>query len=152
MIGTSREWVTTERVEMLVFDGVKLLDVACPSEVFGEAKGGGARHAVTLCSPDGANVNVASALIFLFASSLVLIAGGERHLGWPHHGDGHRLSRYLAELDLGVSVPCAEFSRRHIAPRLSRGGRRSCLRCLRGRCAFEGSLVGRRRPRSDAAG
>jgi transcriptional regulator GlxA family with amidase domain len=50
----------TERVGMLVFDGVKLLDVAGPSEVFSEANAGGARYAVTLCSPDGASVTTST--------------------------------------------------------------------------------------------
>ena len=44
------------RVAMLVFDGVKLLDVAGPSEVFGEAK----RYSVVLCSPDGASVTTST--------------------------------------------------------------------------------------------
>jgi transcriptional regulator GlxA family with amidase domain len=45
---------------MLVFDGVELLDVAGPSEVFGETNAGGARYAVTLCSPDGASVTTST--------------------------------------------------------------------------------------------
>jgi transcriptional regulator GlxA family with amidase domain len=48
------------RVGVLVFDGVKLLDVAGPSEVFGEANADGKRYAVTLCSPDGADVTTSN--------------------------------------------------------------------------------------------
>jgi transcriptional regulator GlxA family with amidase domain len=41
---------------MLVFDGVKLLDVAGPSEVFGEANTDVVRYMVTLCSLHGTDV------------------------------------------------------------------------------------------------
>lgn len=44
------------RVVLLVFDGVKLLDVAGPSEVFGES----GRYAVVLCSPDGEGVRTST--------------------------------------------------------------------------------------------
>jgi transcriptional regulator GlxA family with amidase domain len=44
------------RVGILVYDGVKLLDVAGPSEVFSEANRLGADYRLTLCSPDGKEV------------------------------------------------------------------------------------------------
>lgn len=44
------------RVGVLVFDGVKLLDVAGPSEVFSEATRFGADYELLLCSPDGRDV------------------------------------------------------------------------------------------------
>ena len=44
------------RVGILVFDGVTLLDVAGPSEVFTEASRFGADYEVTLYSADGQNV------------------------------------------------------------------------------------------------
>lgn len=44
------------RVGILVFDGVKLLDVAGPSEVFSEASRFGADYELLLCSPDGCAV------------------------------------------------------------------------------------------------
>ncbi|MET1074738.1 MAG: AraC family transcriptional regulator, partial [Umezawaea sp.] len=44
------------RVAVLVFDGVKLLDVAGPSEVFGEAD----RYTLVLCSPDGRGVRTST--------------------------------------------------------------------------------------------
>jgi transcriptional regulator GlxA family with amidase domain len=48
------------QVAVLVFDGVKLLDVAGPSEVFGEANADGVRYTVTLCSPDGRDVTTST--------------------------------------------------------------------------------------------
>ena len=44
------------RVGILVFDGVKLLDVAGPSEVFSEANRFGGDYEVTLYSADGSGV------------------------------------------------------------------------------------------------
>jgi transcriptional regulator GlxA family with amidase domain len=46
----------THRVGILVFDGVKLLDVAGPSEVFSEANRLGADYRLVLCSPGGGEV------------------------------------------------------------------------------------------------
>ena len=47
---------TERRIGILVFDGVKLLDVAGPSEVFHEANRYGADYRIVLCSPDGRDV------------------------------------------------------------------------------------------------
>ncbi|MEU8817861.1 GlxA family transcriptional regulator [Actinoplanes sp. NPDC048796] len=44
------------RVAILVYDGVTLLDVAGPAEVFKEANRFGADYRITLVSPDGADV------------------------------------------------------------------------------------------------
>ncbi|HEV7567710.1 MAG TPA: GlxA family transcriptional regulator [Microbacteriaceae bacterium] len=44
------------RIAFLVFDGVKLLDVSGPSEVFAEANRLGAHYELTFTSPDGADV------------------------------------------------------------------------------------------------
>jgi hypothetical protein len=44
------------RISILVFDGVKLLDVARPSEVFSEANRFGANYEVTPHSADGRDV------------------------------------------------------------------------------------------------
>ncbi|MGY2700905.1 GlxA family transcriptional regulator [Nocardioides sp. HB32] len=46
----------SHRVAILVYDQVKLLDVAGPAEVFGEANRLGASYDVVLVSPDGADV------------------------------------------------------------------------------------------------
>ncbi len=45
------------RIGIVVFDGVKLLDVAGPSEVFSEANRMGARYALTLCAVGGGAVS-----------------------------------------------------------------------------------------------
>jgi hypothetical protein len=44
----------THRVAILVYDGVKLLDVVGPAEVFGEANRLGADYTIVLVSPTGA--------------------------------------------------------------------------------------------------
>ncbi|MFI5972866.1 GlxA family transcriptional regulator [Streptomyces sp. NPDC051452] len=46
----------THRVAILVYDGVKLLDVVGPAEVFGEANRLGADYKIVLVSPNGADV------------------------------------------------------------------------------------------------
>jgi transcriptional regulator GlxA family with amidase domain len=46
----------THQVTILVYDGVKLLDVAGPAEVFGEANRLGADYRIVLLSPAGADV------------------------------------------------------------------------------------------------
>ncbi|MFJ7019075.1 GlxA family transcriptional regulator [Streptomyces sp. NPDC101117] len=46
----------THRVAILVYDGVKLLDVVGPAEVFGEANRLGADYTTVLVSPTGADV------------------------------------------------------------------------------------------------
>ncbi|MEV6297704.1 DJ-1/PfpI family protein [Streptomyces sp. NPDC051896] len=46
----------THRVAILVYDGVKLLDVVGPAEVFGEANRLGADYTIVLVSPTGADV------------------------------------------------------------------------------------------------
>jgi transcriptional regulator GlxA family with amidase domain len=47
---------TERRIGILVFDGVKLLDVAGPGEVFQEANRFGAAYRIVVCSPDGRDV------------------------------------------------------------------------------------------------
>jgi transcriptional regulator GlxA family with amidase domain len=46
----------SHRVAVLVYDGVTLLDVAGPAEVFKEANRFGAHYRIVLLSPTGANV------------------------------------------------------------------------------------------------
>jgi transcriptional regulator GlxA family with amidase domain len=73
------------RVGILVFDGVKLLDVAGPSEVFAEANRFGARYRLVLCSPDGREVASSTGMrISVDAAAadagplhLALVAGGD---------------------------------------------------------------------------
>jgi transcriptional regulator GlxA family with amidase domain len=76
---------TERRVGMLVFDGVKLLDVAGPGEVFHEANRYGAHYRVTVCSPDGRDVATSTGMrISVDAAAaeapeldVAMIAGGD---------------------------------------------------------------------------
>jgi transcriptional regulator GlxA family with amidase domain len=52
------------RVGVLVYDGVTLLDVAGPSEVFSEANRFGADYEITLYSADGQNVASSTGMTF----------------------------------------------------------------------------------------
>lgn len=73
------------RVGILVFDGVKLLDVAGPSEVFSEANLFGASYELVLCSADGRHVGsstgmrlgVDTAAADVGPLDLALVAGGD---------------------------------------------------------------------------
>ena len=73
------------RVGVLVFDGVKLLDVAGPSEVFSEATRFGADYELLLCSPDGRDVASSTGMRVLVDATAhdagrldtVLVAGGD---------------------------------------------------------------------------
>ncbi|MFF3572130.1 GlxA family transcriptional regulator [Nocardia jiangxiensis] len=53
---------TERRIGILAFDGVKLLDVAGPSEVFQEANRFGAHYRLVMCSPDGRDVSTSTGL------------------------------------------------------------------------------------------
>jgi transcriptional regulator GlxA family with amidase domain len=74
-----------KRVGILVFDGVKLLDVAGPSEVFSEANRFGADYEVRLYSPDGQavasstgmRISVDAAATDSGPLELTLVAGGD---------------------------------------------------------------------------
>ena len=73
------------RVGILVFDGVKLLDVAGPSEVFSEANRFGADYEVMLYSADGRDVasstgmriSVHAAAVNTGPLEMALVAGGD---------------------------------------------------------------------------
>ncbi|HLH84560.1 MAG TPA: GlxA family transcriptional regulator [Trebonia sp.] len=79
------------RVGILVFDGVKLLDVAGPSEVFAEAGRFGACYELILCSADGRDVasstgmriSVDAAAADAGPLELALVAGGDALPGRP---------------------------------------------------------------------
>jgi transcriptional regulator GlxA family with amidase domain len=89
---------TDRRVGILVFDGVKLLDVAGPSEVFSEANRFGAGYEVVLYSADGRDVasstgmriSVDGAAADTGPLDLALVAGGDLL-------PTHPVSRELAE-------------------------------------------------------
>ena len=61
-MGTTRGSKPPHRVGVVVFDGVKLLDVAGPSEVFSEANRIGADYELVLCSVDGREVTSSTGL------------------------------------------------------------------------------------------
>src|SRR5690242_4283128 len=75
------------RVAMLVYDQVKLLDVAGPAEVFAEANRLGASYDVVLVSPDGADVTSSLGIRLSVAGSptagpawdTFLVAGGDEY-------------------------------------------------------------------------
>jgi transcriptional regulator GlxA family with amidase domain len=74
-----------QRVGILAFDGVKLLDVAGPAEAFNEAKLLGAGYELVILSPDGRDVassvgmtvSVAAAATDPDSFDTVLVAGGD---------------------------------------------------------------------------
>jgi len=82
---------TAHRVGVLVFDGMKLLDVSGPAEVFSEANLLGADYELVLLSPDGApvqtsigfNLPVAASVYDHEAFDTVLVSGGEVLVGRP---------------------------------------------------------------------
>ncbi|MGJ6124852.1 GlxA family transcriptional regulator [Mycolicibacterium sp. Y3] len=77
--------VTTREMVIVVFDGVKLLDVAGPAEVFAEANRFGARYRLRIASPDGRDVTtsigtpfaVTDRLADIESADTVLVAGGD---------------------------------------------------------------------------
>jgi transcriptional regulator GlxA family with amidase domain len=79
------------RVVFLVFDGVKMLDVSGPAEVFGEANGFGAPYALCYVSPSGrpvrtsigASLPVDGALAELEDVDTLVVPGGDRLVSEP---------------------------------------------------------------------
>jgi transcriptional regulator GlxA family with amidase domain len=79
------------RVGILVFDGVKLLDVAGPSEVFSEANRSGAGYELVLCSVAGEQVVSSTGMRIPVDASAdddlgldtVLVVGGDLFPGTP---------------------------------------------------------------------
>jgi transcriptional regulator GlxA family with amidase domain len=93
------------RVGILVFDGVKLLDVAGPSEVFSEANRFGADYEIVLYSPDGHEVASSTGLrINVDAAAeagppeleLALVAGGDVFPSHPVSPELAEAARILA--------------------------------------------------------
>ena len=76
---------------IVVFDGVKLLDVAGPAEVFAEANRFGAQYRLRIASPDGHDVRTSIGTPFAVTDRLadiesahtVLVAGGDNLTGHP---------------------------------------------------------------------
>jgi transcriptional regulator GlxA family with amidase domain len=78
-------------VVIVVFDGVKLLDVAGPAEVFAEANRFGADYRLTIASVDGRDVTtsigtdfaVTDRIASIDSADTVLVAGGDCLVGRP---------------------------------------------------------------------
>lgn len=62
MNGSNPDTVATRRVALLVVDGVSMLDVAAPSEVFAESRHSSRSYDLVVCSPDGKSVTTGSGL------------------------------------------------------------------------------------------
>ncbi|MEU1081631.1 DJ-1/PfpI family protein [Streptomyces sp. NPDC005908] len=95
----------THRVAILVYDGVKLLDVAGPAEVFGEANRLGAHYTTVLVSPTGADVTSsigiriavgAAATDLAPAPDTFLVAGADLYPRTPVPRDLIEATRTLA--------------------------------------------------------
>ncbi|MFC4945203.1 GlxA family transcriptional regulator [Pseudonocardia sp. GCM10023141] len=80
------------RVGIVVFDGVKLLDVAGPSEVFSEANRMGANYQLTLCAVGGGSVSSSTGMTIavdadatdpLVRFDTLLVMGGDIFPGHP---------------------------------------------------------------------
>ena len=92
------------RVGILVFDGVKLLDVAGPSEVFSEANLFGADYEIVLCSADGRDVasstgmriSVDAAAADTGPLDMALVSGGDVFPARPVTPELARAARILA--------------------------------------------------------
>ena len=78
-------------VVIVVFDGMKLLDVAGPAEVFSEANRFGASYRLVIASVDGGDVTTSIGTSFAVSSRIdsiqsadtVLVAGGDNLVGRP---------------------------------------------------------------------
>ena len=79
-----------KQVAVVVYDGVRLMDVTAPVEVFGTAAELGGSYEVTLCSPTGADVT-ASAGVRLAAGASVADVGRAHTLVVPGSHDLPRL-------------------------------------------------------------
>lgn len=81
----------SKTVLLVVFDGVKLLDVAGPAEVFAEANRFGADYRLTVASVDGQTVRtsvgipltVSTRISTLDCADTVMVAGGDELVGRP---------------------------------------------------------------------
>jgi transcriptional regulator GlxA family with amidase domain len=107
----------THQIAMLVYDGVTLLDVAGPAEVFAEANRSGADYSMVVLSPDGADVTsslgirigVDGAATSAAAQTLV-VAGTDLYPRDPVAGDVLEAARTLApRVDRIVSVCTGAF-------------------------------------------
>lgn len=102
------------RVGILVFDGVKLLDVAGPAEVFAEANRLGAEYEVELVSATGEDVvtsvgiklDVAMSVADFEPAGTLLIAGGDIYPSTPVSPELSAAARELAGRSTRVASIC----------------------------------------------
>jgi transcriptional regulator GlxA family with amidase domain len=102
------------RVGLLVFDGMKLLDIAGPAEVFAEANLMGAAYELTFMSVDGQPVTTSIGVrlpVDLPAHAghdfdTVMVSGGEVFPGSPVPGDLIAAARHLADQTTRMSSIC----------------------------------------------
>lgn len=102
------------RVAILVFDGVKLLDVAGPADVFSEANRLGADYLVQLVSPTGADVVTSIGIKLVVALAprdvtvidTLLVAGGDIYPRTPVSQDLAAVATELATRSRRVASIC----------------------------------------------
>ncbi|GAB3394410.1 GlxA family transcriptional regulator [Humibacter soli] len=102
------------RVGILVFDGVKLLDVAGPAEVFAEANRLGAEYEVELVSATGEDVttsvgiklDVTTSVADFEPAGTLLIAGGDIYPSTPVSPELSAAARELAGKSTRVASIC----------------------------------------------
>ncbi|MFF9456886.1 DJ-1/PfpI family protein [Streptomyces flaveolus] len=108
----------THRVTILVHDGVKLLDVAGPAEVFGEANLLGADYRIALVSTTGADITASIGMRIAVDGSAAtqpdpgtfLMPGGDVYPGTPVTPDLVEAARGLAARSgRGASVCSGAF-------------------------------------------
>ncbi|MEU6125371.1 GlxA family transcriptional regulator [Streptomyces sp. NPDC047123] len=105
----------TQRVAFLVFDGVTLLDVSGPGEVFHQAGRLGARYELRLVSPGGGDVTTSSGLVLGGATAVadagpfdtVVVAGADRLATHPLEDDLLAAARTLAGRAARVASVCS---------------------------------------------
>jgi transcriptional regulator GlxA family with amidase domain len=119
MNGSMPDMAGKRRVALLVVDGVSMLDVAAPSEVFAESRHASSNYELVVCSPDGRNVKTGSGLPLQADSNAhdegpldtVIIAGGcslptrtltAEHISAARHLAGR--ARRVASLCTGTFV------------------------------------------------
>jgi transcriptional regulator GlxA family with amidase domain len=106
--------IAPHSVGILVFDRVKMLDVAGPSEVFAEANLSGTDYRISMLSADGADVRSSIGMrIPVDASALenrrwdtVLVAGGEPFPATPVPESLAAAARHLAEHSGRIASIC----------------------------------------------
>jgi transcriptional regulator GlxA family with amidase domain len=102
------------RVALLVFDGIKLLDVAGPAEVFAEANRMGARYELIFVSSDGADVTSSIGIRFPVQSradvlarvDTVMVSGGDVFPSAAVSGELVAATQYLAQRTRRLSSIC----------------------------------------------